>query len=344
MGKLIQPIKEIIKSTMLYRLFSLDENELNEVVKSYVDCVKDTDIVGLRRRMRNAYLLFGIPFRDFYQCRCDELTYAQISQIVPLVEQRKLWRRVNSKESHDILCDKFKSYQLFKIFYKRDVVLLDGLESKDEYAAFSKTHPRFIVKPLGMNCGKGIHFIDTLSNPVTIDNLMESFPNGLIAEELITQAQVLAQFHPTSVNTLRINTVNYGDSVEVKWPCLRIGRGGSIVDNAGAGGVFGAIDPNTGVIIAASDEFHHSFANHPDTDVPIIGFQIPQWQEACVLAEQLARCIPDCHFVGWDFALTDNGWVMVEGNYGPLLIWQIAVGRGIRKEFLQMKKHLFRKQ
>ena len=58
------------------------------------------------------------------------------------------------------------------------------------------------------------------------------------------------------------------------------------------------------------------------------------------MAIQLASVIPEGCFIGWDLALTDKGWVMVEGNYSPLLIWQIAVGKGVREEFEQMKSIL----
>ena len=115
------------------------------------------------------------------------------------------------------------------------------------------------------------------------------------------------------------------------------------MDNAGAGGVFGAVDTATGVITNVSDEFHHTFTKHPDTGISLVGFQVPKWKEACEKAITLAGLIPDCHFVGWDLALTEKGWVMVEGNHQPFLIYQIATGKGLRREFTKLKKRLLRK-
>ena len=44
------------------------------------------------------------------------------------------------------------------------------------------------------------------------------------------------------------------------------------------------------------------------------------------------------------WALTNEGWVMVEGNFGPFIIWQYATGKGIGLELEKMKCRLIKKQ
>lgn len=70
----------------------------------------------------------------------------------------------------------------------------------------------------------------------------------------------------------------------------------------------------------------------------LVDFTIPKWGEAVAFAKELAKKIPDAGFVGWDLALTKNGWALVEGNCAPLIIYQMAIRRGIRDEFLNIKK------
>ena len=282
-------------------------------------------------------------FRYFFQCRCEQLELREIAEIVPYWRQKELWLKVNTPESSRILFNKYSAYLHFKEDYKRDVIIVRNNESSKEFSSFCHSHPVFVVKPLDLNCGRGIQIIDIRQEFNAFERLLEMNPKGFIVEELIKQDESLSKLHPTSINTLRINTVNFGTTVDIKWPCLRIGRGGSIVDNAGAGGVFGAIDEQTGVIIKVSDEFHHTFEEHPDTGIPLVGLKVPKWKEACILAKRLAEALPGCRFIGWDFALTDKGWAMVEGNHSPLLIWQIAAGLGIRNDFLRMKRRLLRK-
>jgi len=160
-----------------------------------------------------------------------------------------------------------------------------------------------------------------------------------VVEDIIIQDESLAAFNKSSVNTLRICTVNYGNGeVDVMWPCLRMGRTGNFVDNAGSGGIFAAIDVLTGKTMAAVDELHNVWNEHPDSKINLVGFTIPRWDDAVAFAKELARNIPDAGFVGWDLALTKDGWVMVEGNAAPLIIYQMAIRRGIRDEFCRMKK------
>ncbi len=317
--------------------------KLDNSINSYMTPASKASLWVIRGKMVLAKKLFGIDYPDFFQCRGDQLSLYQLSRIVPFKEQEKLWLQINAVDSRIILFDKYKAFLHFKDYYQRDIVFVSDGNNVDELNSFCQSHPQFIVKPLSSSCGWGIQLIDMNESSFCVDRFLESSPNGFVVEELIKQNAALSNLHPESVNTLRINTVNYGDSVEIKWPCLRIGCGNSIVDNAGAGGVFGAIDVATGVVTNVSDEFHHTFTEHPDTGIPLVGFQIPRWQEACKMAKELAGMIPDCHFVGWDLALTDTGWVMVEGNHRPLLIYQIATGKGIRKDFRRLKKRLLKK-
>ena len=55
----------------------------------------------------------------------------------------------------------------------------------------------------------------------------------------------MAVLHKESVNTLRIHTICFDGDVTVFHPYIRIGRGKSVVDNAGSGGVFTSCNPET---------------------------------------------------------------------------------------------------
>ena len=317
--------------------------KLDNYINTYLTPDSKASFWAIRGKMVLAKKLYGIDYPDYFQCRCDHASFRQLSQIVPLKEQVKLWLQVNPATSRINLQDKYRAFLLFKDYYQRDVVFVDDKESEGEFKPFCSSHPVFLVKPLTGRCGRGIQLINTGEKSFNIEGFLDSYPDGFVAEELIKQDSIMSSLHPESVNTVRINTVNYGTSIEVKWPCLRIGCGKSFVDNAGAGGVFGAIDATTGIITDVSDEFHHTYSEHPDTRIHLIGFHVPKWKEACEMAITLAGMIPDCHFVGWDLALTDKGWVMVEGNHMPIIMYQIATGQGIRKEFLEMKRRLLKK-
>lgn len=90
----------------------------------------------------------------------------------------------------------------------------------------------FIFKLLYANQGKGIAIYHSPEDALA--DIVQT--GGGIVEQLIVQSDELASFNIDSVNTLRINTINYENEVDVLWPCLRMGRKGSVVDNAGMGG------------------------------------------------------------------------------------------------------------
>ncbi len=277
----------------------------------------------------------------------EDSSFFEKIRFVPRYAQMNLYRQVNPQKKYGpILENKGKCFQFFGKYYKRNLLYVPridiGLESTlTKVSAFLERHNRFMIKPLWGNCGEGIRIFK--SNSVSESDLFMLYPAGFVLEELIEQERRMSYFYSYSVNTVRIITVNYGDEIEVMWPFLRVGRGGAVVDNAGAGGLIIPIDIHSGITIAAGDEFRHSFQVHPDTGVPLAGFQIPEWDDLCSVVKEMAAICPDCHIMGWDMAFTDKGWVVVECNYGPDLVLQYVVG-GVRNEFIMVRRKLHAKR
>lgn len=98
---------------------------------------------------------------------------------------------------------------------------------------------------------------------------------------------------------------------------------------------------DTGVIVGTSDENGMSYSVHPDTGYPLLGFQIPRFEEAVALAKELAFVCPKVRYVGWDLALTPNGWIMIEGNAdGGFVLWQSSLHQGCRPFVERIMKEL----
>ena len=93
------------------------------------------------------------------------------------------------------------------------------------------------------------------------------------------------------------------------------------------------LDLNSGII--ESDGYRKNgeiVKNHPDTNHIIKDYQIPRWNELLKLADELAFAVPYYNYIGWDFALTNDGWVVVEGNSRPNInSIQMCSGKGLRK-------------
>ena len=122
--------------------------------------------------------------------------------------------------------------------------------------------------------------------------LNNEYPKGFIAEEVVIQDPRMAVLHAESVNTLRIHTICFDGVVTIFHPYIRIGRGDSVVDNAGNGGIFTSCNPKSGEVLSVVDELGNNYLKHPDTGFPLIGFKVPCWNEAYQTANQLALCNP----------------------------------------------------
>lgn len=236
--------------------------------------------------------------------------------------------------------DKYNFYQLAKPYFRREAMKLSAETDSAEFAAFVKKAEIVFVKPLRGTKGAGAHkytYIDDDSAKQFCRTLLEEDAEWMV-EECIRQSAEMAQWNESSVNTIRIPTFLREGKFTVKWTRLRMGKKGFIVDNAGAGGIVVNVDPTTGIMITDGiDEYYNHFEKHPDTGKVFKGWQVPRWQELLDTVEELHRTRFSKHiYVAWDFALTDKGWVVIEGNWGQLLGQQTASQVGVKKEFYEL--------
>lgn len=239
-----------------------------------------------------------------------------------------------------VLRNKFEFYKIAADFFKRDVILIGNRTNNlTEFQEFCKNHPRFIAKEVDGGCGVGIKVVDTTSYK-TIEELYDELSTSAtwIVEELIQQNRDISAFNESSVNTVRFPSFRHGNKVVAARPCMRFGRKGAVVDNAGQSGVFVSIDIKTGVIITdAFDEHGHRYTEHPDSKKVFKGFKVPQWDELVEFARNAHLSLPENQvYVAFDFALSEKGWVIVEGNWGDWVLQQTSLEKGLRKEFTKL--------
>lgn len=159
-----------------------------------------------------------------------------------------------------------------------------------------------------------------------IENLLCKTDNYIL-EEYCRQSDFENLLFPDTVNTLRIITVE--DEGAYK-PVVIMQRIGSVknacADNASLGGLFCEVDIQTGELSSAfsyapkllfdKNGKKRSFPNHPTTGCTLKGKRIPNFEfiksEACRIHEAISYT--GAKFVAWDFALTDDGYRVIEGN------------------------------
>lgn len=244
------------------------------------------------------------------------------------------------KNTIGILRDKYAFYQIAKDYFRRDVVLISKETNNfDEFRLFCSKHPKFIAKEVDGGCGVGIKLMDVNSYGSIDEAYTDLLTTGTwILEELILQNEEMAAFNSSSVNTVRFPSFRHGKNVVAALPCMRFGRKGNFVDNAGSRGVFVSVDLETGEVITdAFDERGHRYKTHPDSNKKFIGFKVPQWKELVEVAREAHLSLPENQvYVAFDFALSDKGWVIVEGNWGDWVLQEVSLERGLAKEFREL--------
>ena len=298
-------------------------------------------------RMKKAYVENDWNPDEYVLFHYEDLSPKARHSFVMQNEGFRFRRAVNPKNVHELFLDKGTTFDYFKDYYGREVVkILKKDCQKDVFAAFVEKNKNVIVKSLKEAGGVGVRIVKFADNQnnvsVLYEDLWKNYPEGFLLEQIIIQSNELSVFHPKSVNTIRLTTYKYNGNVElIHRSFVRFGQGNAVVDNGAQGGIMCSIDFESGIVTAAMDEFGNCYLVHPDSGKTIIGFQIPQWKEAKEMAITLMGVIPDARYVGWDLALTDKGWVMVEGNSKGLFIgFQLPNQKGWREEFEMIKEKM----
>lgn len=319
--------KESIEKDILKQMETFCPDELgggrNKVIKDIKKCYV--------RHLAKPQEYFLLGFQD----KNDEERSEWITDFIKDTYLKKYAKIERAKE----LQDKFFVYEKMKAYFKRDACLIKGASDKDSFLSFVNMHPRFIAKPNSGSFGADTKIWDLNEDvPESVFNELIASKSSWILEELVEQVPEMGQFNPSSVNSVRIPTFKTkGGGYVVFGTFMRMGRKGSVVDNAGAGGIFVRIDEQSGQIISDGHTEHGEvFVEHPDSHVIFKGFQIPRWEELRELAVKCHKEIPEHKYVGWDFALAKSGWVMLEGNWGQFLCQQVSGQKPLKKQVISL--------
>ena len=282
----------------------------------------------------NEYFLFG--FREKNQ----ELRNSYVTDII---KDNTLLALIGGNVFFSELKDKYNFYKLTKKYFNRDVMAV-GPSYKSElslFKQFAMKHQDLFVKSNASSCGRGISLI-RIHDEKDAENLYSKLiksGDDYIIEEKVVQAPEMARWNQSSVNTVRIGSFRQKDNtIKIAYPFIRMGRAGSVVDNAGQGGVYASIDVESGRICTdGTDENGNKYLEHPDSHIKFHGWQVPDFEELKSLVIECHHCMPIAHkYIGFDFALTNKGWSLIEGNWGQFLCQQTSLGRGLKKEFFEL--------
>ena len=233
------------------------------------------------------------------------------------------------------LKDKSKFYNMVKQYYKRPIFQFLSSTKESELEEFMHSNDcDLFVKPIDGSLGRDTFKVLTNAERLSLYNKLIKTKGNWLIEGAIVQSSKMSEWNHSSVNTVRIPSIRAYNQWHILQPFFRTGRKGQIVDNAGAGGILCVVDEETGFVTSNGfDESSNVYETHPDSTLRYKGWKLPEYKKLVELTKQIHEALPvDFIYVGFDFALTDNGWDLIEGNWGQF-VGQIAAQKGIKKEF-----------
>ena len=281
---------------------------------------------------KNALFHHRVSYEEYMHCyEFWNLDEKQRNEYVSEKEMRCIYRKT-VQVSFDRLCsNKTLILKRFDKYIHRKWAYVGFMSIEDFENFVSSTD--CIVKPIFGTLGRGI-FVVRKDDGHNVQALFEYCrKNNMLIEERLRACKEMEDFHPQSLNTIRVFTVSKSGHCEVIAAVFRMGVADHVVDNGAAGGILASIDLNTGVVTSEGrDENGHSYLSHPDSGKTIKGFVIPHWDMVVSTCKEMANSVEEIVFAGWDICVLPNGKVeIIEVNsYPSITVLQTAAKTGLK--------------
>ena len=339
--KIILPLEVAVYQSNDYKLVPSFKKEFKEAKETYIAPNRHNDTEYLKKTAKGiviAHICYHMNADEYFLYDFEHQDYWQRWEWLADRDRMDLLVERFGESVFAELTDKSYFYQLAHPYFRRDLCFIGKDHSSDDFLKFTESHPRFIIKPIDGSLGANTFVATIGSKEEAADFYKKQLEKGSwVVEELVVQCKETAEWNESSVNTMRVPSFRTKDGVHILQPFFRTGRKGSVVDNAGHGGIFAVFDADSGMITTDGvDEHGGRFECHPDSGKKFKGWQIPHWEELKALVKEVHHSLPEHHrYVGFDFALDkDYQWILIEGNWGQM-VGQMAELKGIRRPFIE---------
>ena len=171
--------------------------------------------------------------------------------------------------------------------------------------------------------------VDIKSNS-NIRQILDVLGEEYVIQDVLKCHDSIASLYPKAVNTFRVITYRWKSEFICMPVFMRIGQGGSVVDNGAAGGMFVGVKADGTLTDKAVMPYNTCILTHPDTGVAFKGHKIEGFTKVVDSALKMHRMIPEIGLVYWDFTINENTEpVLIECNIIKGTIYAIEMTHGI---------------
>ena len=305
------------------------------------------------------YFLYGLDLKNRSPKNYVAYTEFRVLRNILNIRQRENLQTLYTFNYLALARDKFVFYQYCKslgmpypqtigLVSKGEVSWYDGekMEFSPLESIKEKTFDAF-CKEVNGESGRGAfplrvengHLYDR-DTEISLGELNRRFGNAtFIIQEKLQNHPDIDAVYDKSLNTIKLITfLNDGGTVDFFDSVMRFGAGGNFVDNASRGGVFVGIEED-GTLQEIG--YHEPGIKkklvvngyHPDTNVKFGGMKLPYWNELLATAKRFHKFFYGIPSIGWDVAITPNGFVFTEtGEDWEIPVYQVTHG-GLREKY-----------
>lgn len=172
--------------------------------------------------------------------------------------------------------------------------------------------------------------------------------SGHLIQELLHPHPEIAEVCGDHLCTVRAIVMLDRDGPRIFCTLWKIAASENMADNYWRkGNMLAVLDRSDGSVIRCTTGLGPDMREvdrHPATGKPLIGFKLPDWDEAIDLVLSAARAIPGLPIQAWDIALTSKGPMALEVNvFGSVFLPQIAMQQGLLEgelaAFMEKNRH-----
>jgi len=195
----------------------------------------------------------------------------------------------------------------------------DILQKEDIINKCNK-YSKLVIKP-SIDSGGGKNIIvfkyegfKTDHKDKTLEEFLDQYDENFIIQNYLEQHPRMSILNPTSVNTLRIQTLLIHNRVEVLVSFVRIGNKESMVDNISDGGLMCTINQE-GLLNRIGYNGKGEPFLETDTHIKLEEFEIPNYTYILGEVKKMHLKIPYFKLISWDIAIDQIGDpVLIEYN------------------------------
>ena len=284
----------------------------------------------------NRYTKKNLPlFQGLYSCMHGSFDVRYLPDDLYLT---KILRHLNKRE-YAILTNKCLQPLLFNcpqpetIFMRMEGGYYDAsykvISREQALSLFIQAGDAIFKPATSTHSGKGIQFFSSTDRQEAsqfLDHHFEDVTNYIV-QKVVKQHPSLAAIHEASVNCLRVMTLLVDGKARVVATVLKMGAGGSQVDNLGFGGIVCGVKEDGTLRDFAFSANGDRFDRHPQ-GFDFKGYAVPSYREVQEMAIEMAERVPYTRLIAWDIAVDEDGRpLLIEYNdSGELGFMQYTCG------------------